>query len=42
MFKVSTDYILDLSIVSVRKSYDISELGLSEGRSEAYDRGGRC
>lgn len=30
-FKVSTDYILGLSIVSVRKSYDISELGLSEG-----------
>ncbi len=30
-FKVSTDYILGLSTVSVRKSYDISELGLSEG-----------
>ena len=29
-FKVSTDYILGLSTVSVRKSYDISELGLSE------------
>ena len=31
VFKVSTDYILGLSTVSVRKSYDISELGLSEG-----------
>ena len=30
-FKVSTDYILGLSTVSVRKSYDISDLGLSEG-----------
>ena len=30
-FKVSTDYILGLSTVSVRKSYDISELGLSKG-----------
>lgn len=30
-FKVSTDYILRLSTVSVQKSYDISELGLSEG-----------
>lgn len=30
-FKVLTDYILGLSTVSVRKSYDISELGLSEG-----------
>ena len=30
-FKVSTDYILGLSNISVRKSYDISELGLSEG-----------
>ncbi len=29
-FKVSTDYILGLSSVSVRKSYDISQLGLSE------------
>ena len=28
--KVSTDYILGLSTLSVRKSYDISELGLSE------------
>lgn len=31
VFKVSTDYILGLSTVSARKSYDISELGLSEG-----------
>jgi len=30
-FKVSTDYILGLSTLSVRKNYDISELGLSEG-----------
>ena len=30
-FKVSTDYILGLSTVSVRKSYGISELGLSGG-----------
>ena len=30
-FKVSTDYILALSTVSACKSYDISELGLSEG-----------
>ena len=30
-FKVSTDYILGLSTVSVRKSYDISELGLNIG-----------
>ncbi len=30
-FKVSADYILGLSTLSVRKSYDISELGLSEG-----------
>jgi len=29
-FKVSTDYILGLTTVSVPKSYDISELGLSE------------
>jgi transcriptional regulator with XRE-family HTH domain len=28
---VSTDYILGLTTVSVQKSYDISELGLSEG-----------
>lgn len=31
VFKVSTDYILGLSNISIRKSYDISELGLSEG-----------
>lgn len=30
-FKVSIDYILGLSNISVRKSYDISELGLSKG-----------
>ena len=30
-FKVSTDYILGLTEISVRKNYDISELGLSEG-----------
>lgn len=30
-FHVSTDYILGLTTVSVPKSYDISELGLSEG-----------
>ena len=30
-FKVSTDYILGFSTVSVRKSYDISGLGLSSG-----------
>ncbi len=35
VFKVSTDYILGLSTVSVRKSYDISELGLSEGAVKA-------
>ena len=29
-FKVSTDYILGMSTVSIRKSYDISELGLSD------------
>ena len=29
-FKLSTDYILGLSTLNVRKSYDISELGLSE------------
>ena len=34
-FKVSTDYILGLSTVSVRKSYDISELGLSSGATSA-------
>lgn len=30
-FKVSTDYILGLSEVSARKSYDIFEIGFSEG-----------
>ena len=30
-FGVSSDYILGLTTVSVRKSYDIGELGLSEG-----------
>lgn len=30
-FKVSTDYILGVSNISVRKSYDISGVGLSEG-----------
>lgn len=30
-FGVSTDYILGLTTVSTRKSYEISELGLSEG-----------
>ena len=30
-FKVSTDYILGLTEISVRKNYDISQLGLSEG-----------
>lgn len=33
--KVSTDYILGLTTVSVRKSYDIFELGLSEGAVKA-------
>ena len=31
VFKVSTDYLLGLTTVSVQKSYEISELGLSEG-----------
>lgn len=30
-FKVSKDYILGLSTLSIRKNYDISELGLSKG-----------
>ncbi len=38
-FKVSTDYILGLSIVSVRKSYDISELGLSAKAVKGLVRG---
>lgn len=33
-FKVSTDYILGLSEVSTRKSYDIFELGFSEGAAK--------
>ncbi len=33
--KVSTDYILGLTKISVQKSYDISELGLSEGAVRA-------
>ena len=33
-FKVSTDYILGLSEVSARKSYDIFELGFSEGAAK--------
>ena len=33
-FKVSTDYILGLSEVSSRKSYDIFELGFSEGAAK--------
>jgi transcriptional regulator with XRE-family HTH domain len=32
---VSTDYILGLTTISVQKSYDISELGLSEGAVKA-------
>ncbi|MCL2366801.1 MAG: helix-turn-helix domain-containing protein [Oscillospiraceae bacterium] len=35
IFGVSTDYILGLTTVSVPKSYDISELGLSEGAVKA-------
>ena len=35
-FKVSTDYILGLSEVSARKSYDIFELGFSEGAAKAF------
>ena len=37
--KVSTDYILGLSTLSVRKSYDISELGLSEGAVRGFVTG---
>lgn len=37
-FKVSTDYILGLSTVSVRKSCDISELGLSEEAADLFQR----
>ena len=35
----STDYILGLSTLSVRKSYDISELGLSEGAVRGFVTG---
>ena len=42
-FKVSTDYILGLSTLSVRKSYDISELGIVRGSCErACGRYSRC
>lgn len=39
VFKVSTDYILGLSTVSVRKGYDISELDLSEGAVKGFVTG---
>lgn len=39
VFGVSTDYILGLTTVSVPKSYDISELGLSEGAVRALVTG---
>lgn len=39
VFKVSTDYILGLSDISVRKSYDISELGLSKDAVEGFVTG---
>ena len=35
VFKVSTDYLLGLTTVSVPKSYEISEFGLSEGAIKA-------
>lgn len=38
-FKVSTDYILGLSEVSTRKSYDIFELGFSEGAAKGLVTG---
>ena len=38
-FKVSTDYILGLSEVSTRKSYDIFELGFSEGAARGLVTG---
>ena len=38
-FKVSTDYILGLSEVSTRKSYDIFELGFSEGATKGLVTG---
>ena len=38
-FRVSTDYILGLSEVSARKSYDIFELGFSEGAAKGLVTG---
>ena len=38
-FKVSTDYILGLSEVSARKSYDIFEIGFSEGAAKGFVTG---
>ena len=38
-FKVSTDYILGLSEVSTRKSYDIFEIGFSEGAAKGLVSG---
>ena len=38
-FKVSTDYILGLSEVSARKSYDIFEIGFSEGAAKGLVTG---
>ena len=38
-FKVSSDYILGLSEVSARKSYDIFELGFSEGAAKGLVTG---
>ena len=38
-FKVSTDYILGLSEVSTRKSYDIFEIGFSEGAAKGLVTG---
>ena len=38
-FKVSSDYILGLSEVSARKSYDIFELGFSEGAAKGLVNG---
>jgi transcriptional regulator with XRE-family HTH domain len=39
LFGVSTDYILGLTAISTPKSYDISELGLSEGAVRALVTG---
>jgi len=39
LFGVSTDYILGLTAISTPKSYDISELGLSEGAVKALVTG---